>query len=226
MALIPIRRYGDPILRKKTTPAEEIDERITVLAEDMIETMYTAEGIGLAAPQVGESIRLIVVDKSPGDELREAIVMVNPEVLETLGEDIREEGCLSIPDIREEVVRPETIISRFQTLSGEWVTVRCRGLLARVILHEVDHLDGVLFIDRISPLRRQFLRGRLRTMAIETRQEMEKHKKAEREKGRKRAGIDPVEGREPTQWVGGRVERKRGKREISSSPVPLPALRT
>jgi peptide deformylase len=180
MALIPIRQYGDPILRKKAISIEEIDERIIILAEDMIETMYSAEGIGLAAPQVGESIRLIVVDKSPGSELQEAIAMINPEVLETSGEEIREEGCLSIPDIREDVVRPGTIIARFQTLTGELVTIRCSSLLARAVLHEIDHLEGILFVDRIGSLRRQLLRGRLRKMAMETQKEMERQRKMDK----------------------------------------------
>lgn len=181
MALIPIRKYGDPILRKKATPVEGTDEWIITLAEDMVETMYAAEGVGLAAPQVGELIRLIVADKSLRDEPREAIVMVNPEVLETSGEDTHEEGCLSIPDIREEVIRPDTITVHFQTLTGEEVTVRCSGLLSRVILHEIDHLDGVLFIDRISSLRRQLLRGKLRRMAMETQKELERQRKADKE---------------------------------------------
>lgn len=182
MALLPIRKYGDPVLRKKSIPVARIDEEVRALAGDMIETMYASEGIGLAAPQVGQSIRLIVVDKALGGEIPEPIILVNPEVFEASGQSsgqegclsiAREEGCLSIPDIREEVVRPDTISVRYQTSDGESVAAGCTGLLARVIQHEVDHLEGVLFVDRIGPLRRQLLSRRLRKMASETRRELE-----------------------------------------------------
>lgn len=182
MALLPIRKYGDPILRRKSVPVAEIEEEVRALAGNMIETMYASEGIGLSASQVGQSVRLIVVDKALGGEIPEPVTLVNPEVFETSGQSsgqegclsiAREEGCLSIPDVREEVVRPDTISVRYQTPDGESVTVGCNGLLARVIQHEVDHLDGVLFVDRISPLRRQLLSRRLRKMASETQREMD-----------------------------------------------------
>ena len=169
MSTIPIRIYGDPVLRKRAGPVSNIDEGLVSLADRMIETMYESEGAGLAAPQVGESLSLIVLNLSviSGDASgsRRATAMINPEILESRGECVQEEGCLSVPDIREDVTRPEEIVMSFEDLEGRHQELTCDGMLARVIQHEVDHLNGVLFVDRISPLKRQLLKGKLRKMA-------------------------------------------------------------
>jgi peptide deformylase len=171
MARLRIRKYGDPVLRKKASPITEIDEAIRELAEDMIETMQDAEGVGLAAPQVGESLRLFVVDIGVIEEDGLPRAFVNAEILSASGEERLEEGCLSIPGITEDVVRPSQIKVRYTTLDGETVEEECEGLLARVIQHEVDHLNGVFFIDRISPMKRRLLEKRLRKIAEEARAE-------------------------------------------------------
>jgi len=169
MATIPIRIYGDPILRKKAAPISNIDEQIGSLVDRMIQTMCESEGAGLAAPQVGESIALIVLNLSAisGDDSGtvRATAMINPEIEESRGECVHEEGCLSVLDIREDVIRPEEILVFFEDMEGRRREFTCNGMLARVIQHEIDHLNGVLFVDRVSPLKRQLLRGKLKKMA-------------------------------------------------------------
>ncbi len=172
MARLVIRKYGDPVLRMKAAPIIEIDEEVRQLAQDMIETMQDAEGVGLAAPQVGESIRLFVVDLGVIEEDALPQVFINPEILFTSKEvEKAEEGCLSLPGINEDVVRPVRIKLRYTNLEGETVEEECEEMLARVILHENDHLNGVFFIDRISPMKRRLLDKRLRQIAEEARAE-------------------------------------------------------
>lgn len=174
--ILPIRVYGDPILRTETQDVEADSEELQQLIEDMYETMRGAAGIGLAAPQVGRTERLFLVDLSAlmGDmdeEDREALppqpmVFINPEIVwESDAEMEFEEGCLSIPDLRENVVRPERIRIAYQDRNLEEQEVEVGSLLARVIQHEYDHLEGILFIDLISPFRRSFIKRRLREMA-------------------------------------------------------------
>jgi peptide deformylase len=167
MAVLPIRTYGDPVLRQEAKLVERIDRELRMLGRNMAETMVHGKGIGLAAPQVGESRSLIVVDLSLGQEEHKATVLINPRVLGEEGEEIREEGCLSVPDIHGDVVRAAQIGVRFHDIEGREHELECQDLLARVIMHEVDHLHGVLFVDRMSPLKRQMLRGKLRKMAKE-----------------------------------------------------------
>ena len=167
MAVLPIHTYGDPVLRRETKPVERINGELRMLIRNMAETMAYGKGIGLAAPQVGESLALIVVDPSLGQEQNKAIALINPRILGEEGEEVREEGCLSIPDIHGDVVRAAEIGVRFHDIEGCEHELECQELLARVIMHEVDHLHGVLFVDRISPLKRQMLRGKLRKMAKE-----------------------------------------------------------
>jgi len=163
MAQLPIFIYDDPVLRRKAKPVREVDDDLRKLAVDMMETMRTAHGIGLAANQVGSLQRLIVVDVSGMEDVPDIppLVMFNPEVLREEGSFIMEEGCLSIPDIREEVERPELIRLRFKDLEFRDHEIEAGGILARVILHEIDHLNGVLFIDRLGAVKRKLLRGRL-----------------------------------------------------------------
>jgi peptide deformylase len=162
MAILKIITYGHPTLRKKAERITEINDDIRKLAEDMIETMDVADGIGLAAPQVNRSIRMIVIGLHLIDEDLEPMACINPEILEYSEEtDVMEEGCLSIPGIREDVIRPKKIKVKFQTLDGKEEIWEADGLLARVFMHEIDHLDGILFVDKISPLKKKLLEPKL-----------------------------------------------------------------
>ena len=174
--ILPIHVYGDPILRIQTQDVEADSEELQQLLEDMYETMRGASGIGLAAPQVGRTERLFMVDLSPlladfEEEERLALppqpmVFINPEILWESDEEMEfEEGCLSIPDLRENVIRPERIRIRYLDRHFDEQEVEVGSLLARVVQHEYDHLEGVLFIDLISPFRRSFIKRRLREMA-------------------------------------------------------------
>jgi peptide deformylase len=145
MALRNIRKFGDDVLRKKCREVEEIDNRLLTLIEDMKETMYDADGVGLAAPQVGILKRLFVIDIGEGP-----LVFINPEILETSGSQIDEEGCLSLPGETEEVMRPNYVKARALNEKGEEFEIEAEELLARAILHEYDHLNGTLFIDRVK----------------------------------------------------------------------------
>lgn len=166
MALLPIRLYPDPILRQPAQPVERFDEGLARLAADMVETMIQAPGIGLAAPQVGVSRRLAVVDLSVGKEEGQLIYLVNPRLLEPAGSGEDEEGCLSIPGFTEKVSRPERLRVEAQDLAGVPFGFEAEGLLARVINHEVDHLEGVLFVDHLRGLRRERARRALRRLAL------------------------------------------------------------
>ena len=160
----PIVKYPDPVLAKKGAPVTEFDAELKKLVEEMWESMYTAQGIGLAAPQIGLSKRLTVIDVSFKKNPEDKLVLVNPEVIERRGEQFEEEGCLSLPDIREKVKRASWVKVRAQDVKGEWFEVEGEELLARAMLHEIDHLDGVLFIDRISRLKREFALRKIRKM--------------------------------------------------------------
>jgi peptide deformylase len=161
--------YGDPILRRKAVLVEGDLQSLKSLVEDMFETMYAEPGIGLAAPQIGVSKRLVVIgsvaDDDAGQNLGAPIAMVNPEILSRSTDIVPfEEGCLSVPDITESVDRPRAVRLRYTTLDGESVERDVAGLLARVVQHEIDHLDGILFVDRLSLLKRQLLKKRLQRL--------------------------------------------------------------
>ena len=158
MAIKPIQFVPDPVLRKSALPVENITDKTLQLLDDMAETMYDAPGIGLAGPQVGELKRLIVMDCSRDDEKSELWQMINPEVIE-LSEDnsTLEEGCLSIPGHTAEVSRPDWIKLRFTDIKGKEQQIKAEGLLAACIQHEIDHLNGILFIDHISKLKRDMI---------------------------------------------------------------------
>ena len=162
MAIREIRIVGDPILTRKAEPVEKVDEEIVRLARDMVETVHAAPGVGLAAPQVGVGKRLIVVDLSVGAEASQLIVLANPRIVSKEGEDLCEEGCLSVPDVREKVVRPWKVVVRGLDLEGREIEVEGEEMLARALCHEIDHLDGVLFVDRLSPLKRALIRKKFR----------------------------------------------------------------
>ena len=158
MAIKPIQFVPDSVLRKSALPVENITDKTLQLLDDMAETMYDAPGIGLAGPQVGELKRLIVMDCSRDDEKSELWQMINPEVIE-LSEDnsTLEEGCLSIPGHTAEVSRPDWIKLRFTDIKGKEQQIKAEGLLAACIQHEIDHLNGILFIDHISKLKRDII---------------------------------------------------------------------
>ena len=158
MAIKPIQFVPDPVLRKSALPVENITAKTLQLLDDMAETMYDAPGIGLAGPQIGELKRLIVMDCSRDDEKSELWQMINPEVIE-LSEDnsTLEEGCLSIPGHTADVSRPDWIKLRFTDIKGKEQQIKAEGLLAACIQHEIDHLNGILFIDHISKLKRDMI---------------------------------------------------------------------
>jgi len=150
MALMEVVHYGDPILRKKCKPVEDF-KKLSGLIDDMFDTMYEENGIGLAANQVGVDLNLFIIDISDIEEEGESIhVFINGEIIESSGESWFEEGCLSIPDVRLDVKRPETITFKYQDESGHEHTKEISGLLARAIQHEVDHLNGVFIVDRVT----------------------------------------------------------------------------
>lgn len=154
MSVREIRLLGDPILRREAAPVEDVEE-IRELVDDMLETMYDADGIGLAAPQIGISRRVFVYDvREPGTA---AGVLINPEIVERAGEAEGEEGCLSIPGLSGTVERAESVVVRGLDREGEEVRIEADGLLARCLQHERDHLDGILFLDHLSPLKRRLL---------------------------------------------------------------------
>ena len=165
MALLKIHIYGDPVLRQKAQPVEEITPEIETLVQDMVETMRENEGIGLSANQVGELRRILVVDMTLFDENLPPLALLNIEISDPGDTQVQEEGCLSIPGVREDVERPDQITVSFMALDGSRQTITCSGLLSRVIQHENDHLDGVMFVDKIAPFRRTLLASKLKKMA-------------------------------------------------------------
>ncbi|MDH3998422.1 MAG: peptide deformylase [Desulfuromonadales bacterium] len=158
MALLEIRHYPDPVLKQKAQAVTAFDDELRQLAEDMAETMYAAPGVGLAAPQVGVSQRLTVIDCSGKEEEAQLLVMVNPEVIAEEGESYEEEGCLSVPEYYASVTRAAKVQVRFQDLTGTERIVEAEGLAAIACQHEIDHLDGILFVDHLSPLKRSMFR--------------------------------------------------------------------
>jgi len=164
---LTIVKYPEQVLLQPGEPVTDFDEKLAKLAEDMFETMYAAQGIGLAAPQVAVSKRLTVIDLSQGKEPDKKIVLVNPEIIVRDGRQYEEEGCLSIPEIREKVVRAAKVRVRAQDLKGKWFELDGDELLARAFQHEIDHLDGVLFIFRMSALKRDLALRKIRKMQRE-----------------------------------------------------------
>lgn len=169
MAVRPIVLFPDPVLRQRCRPVERFDQGLAGLVGDLVETCHAAPGLGLAAPQIGVELRVAVIDLSVGAEPSELHVLVNPEIVERSGALADTEGCLSLPDLTERIERPERVRVRASGLRGEPVEVEGEGLLARALCHEIDHLDGVLFIDYLRGLRRELMLRRLRRTFGETR---------------------------------------------------------
>jgi peptide deformylase len=167
MALRPIVKYGDPVLHSPAAPVERVADAIRALFDDMVQTMYAAPGIGLAAPQVGVPLRVIVIDLSVGEDPKQVIKLANPELVTREGEQKHEEGCLSIPGYGGSPTRPVRVTVRGLGPDGEERVYAGTDLLARAFCHEIDHIDGLLFVDRLSPLKRDLMKRKLRKRARE-----------------------------------------------------------
>jgi len=157
-------KYGDPVLEKPTKPIAKFDAELEELVEDMFATMYAAQGVGLAAPQIGKSIRIAVVDVTGGKNPEAKIVLANPEIIHAEGEKREEEGCLSIPGFRGYVVRPQFVTVKAQNAKGEWFEIRGEDLLARAFCHEIDHLNGILFLQHLSMLKRDLIKRKIKKL--------------------------------------------------------------
>jgi peptide deformylase len=160
----PIVKFGDPVLETPTKPVEKFDADLQALVADMFESMYAAQGVGLAAPQIGVSLRLAVIDVTNGKNPEAKIVCANPEIIHSEGEQREEEGCLSIPGFRGYVGRPIYVTIRAQDVSGAEFEMRGEGLLARAFCHEIDHLNGTLFISHLSILKRDMMKRKIRKL--------------------------------------------------------------
>ena len=170
MALLTVHTFPDPVLKQKALPVNEFDEKLSELAENMLETMYEERGIGLAAVQVAVLKQMVVVDLKSGEEdtsLREPRVFVNPRIVDRSGETISEEGCLSVTEFRAGVKRSESIKLEYQDLQGNPQTLEADGLLSICIQHELDHLQGILFIDHLPLLKQKMVKKRLAKLARE-----------------------------------------------------------
>ena len=165
MAVLPIVKYGNDVLRRRTEPVTEFDSNLQMLIDDMVDTMYAAPGIGLAANQVADSRRVAVIDLSVGKRRGELYVMINPEIVETTGKITEDEGCLSIPDFTETVTRPERVRVRFLDRNGQPRELSGEGLMARAMSHEIDHLDGNLFLDRLRGIKRDRILKKIQKLA-------------------------------------------------------------
>ncbi len=165
MAVRRIVKYGDPVLATPTRLVTDITQETRDLVRDMIETMYAAPGVGLAANQVGVSLRVAVIDVTAGQEPDRAIVLINPQVIEQEGRQVEEEGCLSVPGYTEFVQRPARAVVRALDLEGREYTMEGTELLARAFCHETDHLDGRLFLERLAGIKRQLITKRVRRAA-------------------------------------------------------------
>ena len=160
----PIVKFGDPVLEKQAATITHCDDELRKLADDMFESMYAAHGVGLAAPQIGISKRIAVIDVTFKEDPKAKIVLVNPEIVHTEGRQTSNEGCLSIPEFREKVTRPMRVTVRAQNLEGKTIDVSGEELLARALLHETDHLNGKLYISHISALKRDLMKRKIRKL--------------------------------------------------------------
>jgi len=163
--LLPILKYGAAELKTVSKPVDFFNGELEIIVKNMIETMYSAPGIGLAAPQVGLNIRLATVDLSVGEDPGQLITICNPEIVSLEGEQKSEEGCLSIPEFTDVIVRPRKMIVRGQDIHGNEIRIEAEGLLARCFSHEIDHLNGILYIDHLSPLKRNLIRNKIKKLA-------------------------------------------------------------
>jgi peptide deformylase len=162
--IYPIVKYGNPVLEKMAAPVTAFDEELKKLVDDMFESMYAAHGVGLAAPQIGISKRLAVIDVTFKEDPEAKLVMANPEIIHVEGRQTGSEGCLSIPEFREQVTRAKTVTVRAQDIHGKWYEKTGEDLLARAFLHETDHLNGKLYIGHISALKRDLIKRKIKKL--------------------------------------------------------------
>ncbi len=162
--IYPIVKYGDAVLEKPAATIAEFNDELRKLADDMFESMYAAHGVGLAAPQIGIAKRIAVIDVTFKEDPSAKIVLVNPEIVHTEGKQTSSEGCLSLPEFRENVTRPMKVTARAQDLDGKTIEVNGEELLARALLHETDHLNGKLFISHVSALKRDLIKRKIRNL--------------------------------------------------------------
>jgi peptide deformylase len=160
----PITKYGAAVLETPAAPVEKFDEKLAALVQDMFESMYAAQGVGLAAPQIGVGLRVAVVDVTSGKNPEAKLVLANPEIIHSESEQREEEGCLSLPGFRGHVARPLYVTLRAQDASGKEFEMRGEGLLARAFCHEIDHLHGTLFLAHLSMLKRDLIRRKIRKL--------------------------------------------------------------
>ena len=165
MPVVPIRKYGDEVLRRPTKTIEAFDADLQALIDDMVQTMYAAPGIGLAANQIGISKRLAVIDLSVGKRPNELHVLINPEIIERIGEQNEEEGCLSVPDFTETLVRPARVSVKFVDRNGVAREMSGEGLMARALCHEIDHLEGKLYVDHLRGFKRDRIVRKIQKLA-------------------------------------------------------------
>jgi peptide deformylase len=162
--IYPIVKFGDPVLETPAQPVTVFDDELKKLVEDMFESMYEARGVGLAAPQIGISKRLAVIDVTFKEDPEAKLVLANPQIIRTEGRHRQSEGCLSIPEFREEVTRAKKVTVRAQDVNGKWYEETGEELLARAFLHETDHLNGKLYISHISALKRDLMKRRIKKL--------------------------------------------------------------
>ena len=162
--IYPIVKFGNPVLERPAAPVTDFDAELKKLVEDMFESMYAAHGVGLAAPQIGISRRLAVIDVTFKEDPDAKLVLANPEIIDTEGKQTQSEGCLSIPDFREPVSRAKKVTVRAQDVHGKWFEKTGEELLARALLHETDHLNGKLYISHISALKRDLMKRKIRKL--------------------------------------------------------------
>jgi peptide deformylase len=164
LKIYPITKYGAAVLETNTKPVEKFDEALAKLCDDMFASMYAASGVGLAAPQIGIGLSLAVIDVTVGKNPEARLVLANPEIIQSEGEQREEEGCLSLPGFRGNVARPQYVTLRAQDATGKTYEMKGEGLLARAFCHEIDHLNGVLFIQYLGMLKRDLIRRRIRKL--------------------------------------------------------------
>ncbi len=162
--IYPIVKFGDPVLETVAKPVTEFDQKLKTLVEDMFESMYAAHGVGLAAPQIGISLHLAVIDVTFKEDPNAKIVLCNPQIIKTEGRQSGQEGCLSIPEFRETVTRPKRVTIKAQDATGKWFEMTGEDLLARAFVHETDHLNGKLYISHISALKRDLIKRKIKKL--------------------------------------------------------------
>jgi peptide deformylase len=163
--IVPILKYGAPELKTVSAPVDVFNDELEKIAKNMFETMYGSPGIGLAGAQIGINIRIATVDISVGEDAAQRIILCNPEIISAEGEQKADEGCLSIPDFSEPVSRPMKMVVRALNIKGEEIQIEAEGLLARCLSHEIDHLNGILFIDHLSSLKRTLIKNKIKKLA-------------------------------------------------------------